>query len=170
MTIRICGAVLVILGCGGVGFAMSTNLRREERALRELVQGLEWMICQMQYQSPPLATMFMGAADVSSGEVSRIFEQIGRKLEHHDASSVADCIDDALKTAPSMPMKAAEQLRQLGTSLGQFDMDGQIMQFRSTVALCQQEVQRMSNEKDSRMRLYRTLCICIGVAVVIFLI
>ena len=80
------------------------------------------------------------------------------------------CTFSFSKTAPSMPMKAAEQLRQLGTSLGQFDMDGQIMQFRSTVALCQQEVQRMSNEKDSRMRLYRTLGICIGVAVVIFLI
>lgn len=168
--IRICGAVLIILGCGGFGFAMSHNLRREEQALRELVRGLEWMICQMQYQMPPVASLFLGAADAGRGVMSRILEQIGRKLEHQDASSVVGCIDAALKAVPNVPVKAAELLRLLGTSLGQFDMEGQIMQFKSTAALCQQELQRMNDEKDSRMRLYRTLGICIGVAVVIFLI
>ena len=170
MMVRICGAVLIILGCGGVGFAMSGHLRREEQALGELVRGLEWMICQMQYQIPPLAAIFLGAADVTYGEVSRLFEQIGRRLEHQNAPSVAGCIDAALKAVPTVSLKAADQLRQLGTSLGQLDMEGQIMQFKSAAALCRQELQRISEERESRMRLYRTLGICIGVAVVIFLI
>lgn len=170
MTIRILGAFLIIVGCTGVGYALSRNYRREEQAMEELVQCLEWMICEMGYRMPPLASLFRGAANVCKGVVSETMEQLAYELEQQLTPNVGACMYAAIAAVPNLPEKPANHLRSLGTSLGQFDLEGQINRLEAAAALCKQDLQRMSSGREARLRNYQTLGICAGVALVIIFI
>lgn len=170
MTIKILGAFLIIAGSAGVGYALSRNCRREEQALGELVRCLEWMICEMNYRMPPLASLFRGAADVCKGAVSQTMGQFAYELERQLTPNVDACMYAAIAAVPNLPEKTAEHLRSLGTSLGQFDLEGQIDRLQAASVLCKQDLQRMSNGRETRLRNYQTLGICAGVALVIIFI
>ena len=167
MTMKIIGAFLIISGCAGVGFALSQNFRREEQALEALNQCLEWMICEMNYRMPPLASLFYGAANVCKGAVSQTMERFAQELEHQLTPDIGLCMQAAISAVPNLPEKAAEHFLSLGTSLGQFDLEGQIDRLEAASAKCKQAMQRMNKGRDVRIRNYQTLGICAGVALVI---
>lgn len=169
MTIRILGAILIISGCTGVGYALSRNYRREERAMEDLVQCLEWMMCEMNYRMPPLAALFRGAAEVCKGTVSQTMGQMAYELEQQLTPNIGACMHAAIAAVPNLPEKPGDHLRALGTSLGHFDLEGQIDRLQAASILCKQELKRMSNERETRLRNYQTLGICAGVALVIIL-
>ena len=54
MSIKWIGAILVIVGCGGVGFSMAAAYRRQETALRELMGTLDFMSWELQFRLTPL--------------------------------------------------------------------------------------------------------------------
>lgn len=170
MTIRILGALLILGGCTGVGFALSRNYRREEQAMEELLQCLEWMICEMSYRMPPLALLFRGASGMCKGKVSQVMERFAYELEQQITPNVCVCMNAAIATVPNLPEKPAEHLRMLGTSLGQFDLQGQIERLESASTLCKQDLQRISNGREERIRNYQTFGICAGVILVIIFI
>ena len=45
---KLLGAVMVLLGCGGVGFSMVAVCRYQEQALLQLIRALEYMECELQ--------------------------------------------------------------------------------------------------------------------------
>lgn len=170
MTIRVLGAFLIIAGCAGVGCALARNYRREEQAMGELVQCLEWMICEMNYRMPPLASLFRGAADVCKGAVSQTMRQLANELDQQLTPNVDACMYAAITAVPNLPERPAAHLRALGTSLGHFGLEGQINRLQAASVLCKQDLQRMSSGRETRLRNYQTLGICAGVALVIIFI
>ena len=169
MTIKILGAILIIAGCAGVGYSLARNYRREEQAMGELVQCLDWMICEMNYRMPPLAALFRGASDVSKGPISQALGKMAFELEQQLTPNVEACMHAAIAAVPNLPEKPADHLRSLGTSLGQFDLEGQIDRLQAASVLCKQDLQSMGSGRETRLRNYQTLGICAGVALVIIL-
>lgn len=167
--IQIVGALLVICGCAGVGYALSYHLRREEKSLEELQQCLDWMICEMNYQMPPLSHLFRGAAGTCKGVLSQFMECFAQELEHHTFPNVNECMERTLSTMTNIPEKTVANLKTLGTSLGQFDLDGQLDRLQACSALCKQDLARMKLDQDVRIRNNQTLSICAGVVLVIIL-
>ena len=54
MILKVIGVILVIAGCGGVGFRIAANHRLEEKTLRQLIGILDYMECELQYRLTPL--------------------------------------------------------------------------------------------------------------------
>ena len=54
MSFKWIGALMVVAGCGGVGFTMAAAYIREEWALRSLIGALDYMTCELQYRLTPL--------------------------------------------------------------------------------------------------------------------
>ena len=50
MYMKLLGAVLIITGCGGFGFRLAANHRKEETTLRKFVSILDYMQCELQYR------------------------------------------------------------------------------------------------------------------------
>jgi stage III sporulation protein AB len=59
MTVRWIGAILIVAGCGGVGFGMALHYKREESTLRQLLKILEMFCCELEYRMTPLPELFM---------------------------------------------------------------------------------------------------------------
>ena len=170
MSIRLIGAVLIISGCGGYGFMLAKNHRREVRSLRQLLGILEFMTSELQYKLTPLPELCRCLAEQEEGWGSRIFEALGRILEAQVYPNVPDAMDAAVKETKGIPLLAAAQLRTLGKTLGRFDLVGQLRGIESCRVECLHQLEDLEQNQTQRLRSYQTLSFCAGVALAILLI
>lgn len=167
MTGKLIGAILVICGCGGLGFSIAMSFKREEAALRQLIGALDFMECELQYHLTPLPELCRQAGRENRGAVHQVLSALARELECQISPDVHSCMHAALVCCPEVPKRVRKAFEIMGTSLGRFDMEGQVKGLESVRAFCRRELEGMSANRDSRLRSYQTLGICAGAALAI---
>ena len=167
MTLKMIGAILIIVGCGGVGFSMAAAHRREEKALRQLISALDYMGCELQYHLTPLPQLCRNAAAESGGAVSRVFLCLATELESQIAPDASACMSAVLSKNQKLPQRAKKNLMALGSSLGRFDLHGQLSGLDAARQQCRRELDELTTDRDVRLRSYQTLGLCAGSALAI---
>lgn len=167
MTVKLLGAVLVIAGCGGCGFSLAAAHVREEQGLNRLIAALEMMKCDLQYRLTPLPDLCRLASRAAGGAVGAVFSNLAKELESQISPDVESCMTAALAKAGPLPRQTGLQLRRLGTSLGRFDLEGQLKGLEAARTECQQELDRLGKNREHRIRSYQTLGLCAGAAIAI---
>lgn len=170
MIIRMLGAVCVISGCGGFGILIARNVRKEISTLRQFARALEFMEYELNYRMTPLPQLCRRVASVSVGCVQRIFQCIADELEHRNQHDVASCISIAMKKCPDTPKLTADQFLELGLSLGEFDLEGQIKSIQAVRTANDRLLNELYTEHKDKLRSYKTLGLCAGLALVILFI
>jgi len=163
------GALLVILGCGGFGFSLAAAHRREEIHLRQLMDSLQYLHCELEYHLTPLPVLCRKVAAQGKGAVYGVFEELGSVLESQSLPAVSDCVHLAMAHYELSP-GIRELLLALGKTLGQFDLKGQLTELEQLRQRCGQALQVMAQGRDDRLRSYQTLGLCAGAALVILFI
>ena len=170
MTIKLLGAVCVILGCGGFGFMIAANARKEMFALRQLIAALDFMECELNYRMTPLPQLCRLTSAVTNGCIQKAFICLAEELELQTEGNVNKCISSTVRRCPDIPRYTAQRLTELGHSLGKFDLNGQLKCFQAVNAENIRLLDRLSNDHDTRLRSYKTLGLCAGAALVILFI
>ena len=165
--IKILGAVMILMGCGGYGFSLSASHRHEERVLRQLLMALDYMQCELQYHMTPLPDLCAQVGHDSKNQVGKLFAALALELERNITPDVGSCMDAALLCVPDLPKRVIDAFRLLGASLGRFDAQGQIQGMESVRSFCRSELEEMAVNRDSRLRSYQTLGLCAGAALAI---
>lgn len=161
------GALLIIIGSGSVGFAMSAAHRREEHNLRQLISALDFMQCELQYRLTALPDLCRITAGQCSGSLRTVFQTLANELEDQISPDVFHCMNAALAKAPNIPKQTGEVLRILGRTLGRFNLDGQILGLENARHNCRTMLENLSMNRDVRLRSYQTLSLCTGAALAI---
>ena len=169
MNLRIAGAVLVLLGCGGMGFSLAAAYRLEERMLRQLLSALDYMQCELQYRLTPLPELCRKVAAASSGQIRGVFYAMAEALEDQISPDVERCMGHVLSRFRQLPRITKSCLELLGESLGRFDVQGQLRTLESTRDRCRNLLAEHTRDKTSRLRNYQTLGLCAGAALAILL-
>lgn len=167
--IRWIGAICVIGACGFCGFSMAASYTGIQKALRQLQAALEMMQCQMEYQLTELPELCSILEKACSGPVGRLFGAFGRELRMPDAGDASTCLCLALARTRDLPARCREILLQLGQTLGQYDLSGQLRGIAVAKDSCARELATMEAEKGGRLRSYRALGLCGGAALAILL-
>lgn len=170
MNYRIIGALLIFAGCGGFGFLLAANHRREETSLRQLIGVLDFMACELQYHLTPLPDLCRQASKETAGVVSSILLGLAGELEDQISPDVASCMRAALTRQKDIPKHANKCLLELGSCLGRFDLNGQLRGLESVRMLCRSELESLTKNRDERLRSYQTLGLCAGAALAILFI
>ena len=170
MNIKWIGAILVILGCGGMGFSMAATYRREERILRTLIRGLDYMTCELQFRLPSLPQLTRQTGEECGGMIGQAMAGLAEALDSQTCPDVESCMRSALDQVKDMPTVALEALSLLGKSLGRFDLDGQLQGLEQVRAYCRRGLSDLENGRDQRIRGYQTLGVCTGAALAILLV
>lgn len=170
MNLKILGAVLVIVGCGGFGFMIAATHRREEKTLQQLMAALDHMSCELQYRLTPLPELCRQAAAESSGVVRAVFCTLVQELESQISPDVERCMRAALSKVKDMPKLTNEAMLLLGRSMGRFDLEGQLMGLESVRQSCCIRAESLAKNRDIRLRSYQTLGLCAGAALAILFI
>lgn len=167
MTGKWIGAVLVICACGGAGSAIAAASRREEGTLRQLLAALDYMECELQYHLTPLPDLCRQAGQESRGEVRRVLLELASQLDSQIAPDVHCCMRGALAYCEGLPRRLRVAFEQMGTSLGRFDLEGQVKGLEAVRVHCRRELDSLSQNRDTRLRSYQTLGLCAGAALAI---
>jgi len=69
----------------------------------------------------------------------------------------------------SLSPREKRWFRLLGTSLGRYDLPGQVKGLQNVREECTLELEKMKNNQEERLRSYQTLGLCAGTALVILL-
>ena len=170
MSYKWIGAVLVIMGCGGMGFSVAANYKREERMLRQLLDVLRFMECELQYRLTPLPELCRQAGTAAKGMVQETLLCFVRELESQIAPDAASCMRSAVNSGKDLPGSVRTILIQLGQTLGRFDLPGQIQGIEASKDACRSKLDALNQNREERLRGYQTLGLCAGAALVILLI
>ena len=160
------GAMLVIAGCGGVGFTMAWAYRREEQLLRNLKGSLDFMACELQYRLTPLPDLCRAVGAEQNNPVGQAFHRLCTELESQILPDVEYCMNKLLKES-ELPKRVREGFRLLGQNLGRFDLDGQLKGIESVRDYCDRELEALGRNREERLRSYQTLGLCAGAALAI---
>lgn len=167
MTYKWIGAVLVLVSCGGFGFAIASGYRQEEQRLRQLLRALQYMECELQYHLTPLPDLCRQAGMETSGSVREVLNKLAGELENQVAPDVSSCMRAAIEDYQDFSRRFRRLMLQLGRTLGRFDLAGQIQGLQAVQASCIQEQKALEQNRDMRLRSYRTLGLCAGAALAI---
>ena len=167
MMLRIVGAAFIVASCTGFGIMLAWNCKAEEQTLRQLLDALNFMDCQLQYTMISLPELALSAA--SDGPVGKILTDFSAALETNRYQAPSECMDELLQSH-IVPPVTRSLLSTLGRSLGCFDLEGQVKALRAVQSECELQLVKLMENKDVRIRNYQTLGICAGAALAILLI
>lgn len=167
MSVKWIGALLILFGCGGVGFSMASAYRREENELRQLLSALDYMQCELQYRLTPLPELCRQAAGITRSNVKTLFSTLAQELEDQISPDVMHCMNAAIAKNKELSDKAATVAANLGRTLGRFDLNGQLLGLESARQDCRHALEKLSANRETRLQSYQTLGICAGAAMAI---
>ena len=161
------GAMFILISCGGFGFSIAYNYRQRERLLLQLLNTLEMMSSELEYRLTPLPELSRKSAKVCGGVLRDVFLNLARELEWQSEPDAGGCMRAAMEKCHDLPACLRRPLRQLGQTLGCFDLPGQLQGLKSVQEICRREQARLEQNRDARLRSYQTLGLCAGAALVI---
>ena len=170
MILKLMGTVFVVAGCGGIGFWIAVNYRREEANLWQLIGILDYMECELQYRMTPMTALCQQISKVFSGAVGNIFSELGNEMEAQVFPDLAACMSAVVANSRKLTRLTQEELLLLGRSAGRFDLEGQLKGIDAVRQDCKRQMESLSNNRDSRLRSYQTLGLCAGAALAILFI
>lgn len=170
MSIKWIGAALIIAGCGGFGFSLAANYKRETKLLQSLLSVISHMGYELQYKLTPLPDLCRQAAKEAREPLREIFLNFARELDWQTAPDAGSCIAVAIRRSCSVPQSVKSILMRLGSTLGRYDLSGQLKELETIRTACEQELRVLTDNQNSRLRSYRTLGLCAGAAAAILLI
>ena len=160
---------MVIAGCSGVGISLAYGYRREILMLCQLEKILNDMEWELQYRQTPLPELCQISAADYSGVLKDVFLHLREELLRGEQPDVRTAMTHVI-AARRMPERIRKHLQYLGSSLGRYDLQGQIQGLRGVKECCRKERNELEKGKTERLRGYQTLALCAGAAIVIILI
>lgn len=166
MRMKWIGAMMVILGCGGMGFIIAAASRREEGELRQLITALDYMECELQYHLTPLPELCRQAGREAKGTIQKVMMALAGELDSQISPDVESCLRAAV-SGYDIPKRLRKAFEIMGSSLGRFDMEGQVKGLEVVRIYCRRELDAMTCNRETRLRSYQTLGLCAGAALAI---
>lgn len=167
---KVIGAVLVLAGSMFVGIYSSVIHNRELTLLQRFMGMLDYMTCELQYRLAPLPELCRLVSKEGKGELAAIFCELADELEQQISPNAKSCMLSVLMKHDNLPQSSRKLLDQLGSALGRFDLPGQLKGLEAVRRSCRVSINALNDNKDERLRAYRTLGLCAGAALVILLV
>ena len=157
---------MLVSGCGSFGFLLGANYRREMRMLKNLLSSLREMEWELKYRLTPLPELCGIAAAASGGKIGELSLELNDALETGACSEISGCMNGLLQTM-DIPRRTEKCLKNLGNSLGRYDLEGQLQGLQAVKAECCGFLEELEAHRTERVRSYQTLGLCAGAALVI---
>ena len=169
--IRIFGAALLILGCGGLGLSAVNRLDGRVRDLRELSAGLEILQRELGWRLSPLPEALETAAGGTHGRAAQFFACCAQGAKQLAGSPFRTLWSRGLERSPLwLSGEDRALLEQLGPILGRYDGDSQRQAVENALAGLGRRLTQAEDDRRRLGRVYGILGLTAGVFLAIVLI
>lgn len=158
----------IFLSCSLIGILISKKYVNRVNELREFKNALNIFKTKIKYTYEPLPKIFAEISENIDSNISSVFKIASDKM---NICAAGEAWDLALKMDElNIDEEDRKILRNLGKLLGKTDMQGQVNQIEMTSDFLDKQIRKAENQKDKSEKMYRTLGVIIGMAIVIMLI
>ena len=162
------GVLFVVVSAGSMGFQIAASLNHRCRIRRELISVLQILRNEIEVRGTPLPQCF--ALMSASGKTVRstLFGTGARDMDANRWVTPSDAMDRALTDLEEPALR--QILMPLASQLGKYDLEAQLQ----GIVRAKQETDTLlcalEHERRIKSKTYRTLGICMGLAVAILLV
>ena len=148
---------------------MAAAYRKEIGLLRRMIHGLQEMEWELKYRMTGLPELCLIAGDAAGGIIKDIFHDFSGKLSRNEVTDIAGTLN-AIIIKRDLPRSVRKNLKQLGSSLGRYELEGQLQGLEFVRRQCRKDLQELETGSVQRLRNYQTLALCAGIALAIIFI
>lgn len=169
--LRLFAAGLIVLGCSFFGFGASFAVKRQMRTLRDLQTALFTMKNELLYSMAELPDLLNSISQKVKGAVGSWLSDSGKTLLSEPTADVTDVLMERLEQNEGMRYTDTTRsiLYTLCLSLGKLDAEGQIRAIDKALEELSAQRKYMEENRDLRVKSYRILGICAGLALAVIL-
>lgn len=172
MLFKIAGSLMVIVSCAFLGLVLSNDCKRRPQQLRELQSLLQMFENQITYLSDVIPEAFERISRVGSSETRIFFSETVEILKKEGAISASQAWEQAVRQnikKTSLNLEDEEIIAAFGRMLGSSDLEGQVKNIRLTLGQLKLQEEKAEESRRNNEKMYRSLGILGGIAVVIVL-
>ena len=168
LIVKIIIYTFIFLSCSLIGILISKKYINRVDELKEFKNALNIFKTKIRYTYEPIPEIFEEISEIVTSNISSVFKQASAKmnvLTAGEAWNLALKMDDL-----NINEEDRNALKNLSKLLGKTDLQGQLNQIEMTSDFLDKQIRKAEKEKDRNEKMYRTLGMILGLAIVIILI
>ncbi len=168
LAIKIIIYSFIFLSCSLIGILISKKYSNRVNELKEFKNALNIFKTKIRYTYAPLPEIFAEISESIDSNIGTVFKRAAEKM---NICAAGEAWDLALKMEDlNIDDEDRNALKNLSKLLGKTDLEGQVNQIEMTSDFLDKQIRKAENQRDKSERMYRTLGMIMGMAIVIILI
>lgn len=161
--------LILIFGTSStIGIMFSKKYSNRVKTLKELNSALNIFLTKIKYTYEPIPDIFAQISQNSYKNVSNLFYESSKKMKTIEAGNAW------IKAIEECNLEINEEdkiiLKGLSKMLGKTNLEGQVSEIELTRSFLKKQIESAEQEKQKNEKLYKTLGMTIGLAIVILLV
>jgi len=158
----------IFLSSSMIGILLSKKYSNRVKELQEFQNALNIFKTKIRYTAEPIPEIFIEISSNMNSNIGSIFKAASNNMKLVTAGEAWNL---ALNTEVlNIDDEDKNILKNLSKLLGKTDIEGQISQIELTSTFLDEQISKAEREKNKSEKMYRTLGVILGVAIVIILI
>ena len=159
---------IILFGTSYIGILMAKKYSSRVKDLKEMRKALNFFEDKIKFTYEPIPDVFEEISSKVNENIGEIFKSSANLMQNESAGvSWEKAVDNA---NTNFTKEDNEIIKVLAKMLGQTDIDGQVSEIRLTNKFIDVQIKEAENEKNRNEKLYKTLGVTVGLAIVIVLI
>jgi|LSQX01.3.fsa_nt_gb stage III sporulation protein AB len=170
--LKILGACLLVFSSSLFGYLIAKNLAARPEQLRRLRTSLVMLETEINYSSTPLPTALDKIASNLKSPINVLMRETSRRLRSGQGLTAEEAWADALvlfRKKSALNSQDLSILRDFGVGLGQSDKKEQLKKLRLIREQLYLQESQAEIEREKNQRMWQTMGILIGLALVVLL-
>lgn len=160
--------ILILSSTTYIGILISKKYLNRVKDLKEMKNALNMFSTKIKFTYEPIPQTFKEISQKTKPNISKIFESVCKKM---DTQNAGKAWEEALEESnTNMTKEDIEVLKNLSNLLGKVDIEGQVNEVELVENFLDTQIELAEEEKQKYVKMYKTLGVTIGLAVVIILI
>lgn len=160
--------ILILSLTSYIGILISKKYLNRVKDLKEMKNALNMFSTKIKFTYEPIPQTFKEISQKTKPNISNIFKNVCEKMNTENAGKAWE---EALEESnTNMTKEDIEVLKNLSNLLGKVDIEGQVNEVELVENFLDTQIELAEEEKQKYIKMYKTLGITIGLAVVIILI
>lgn len=157
----------IFLSSSAIGILISKKYEERVNELKEFKNALNMFKTKIKFTYEPIPEIFEEISKQINSNTGKIFKLASCNME---VLAAGDAWNMAVDTKIlSINEEDKDILKNLSKLLGQTDIEGQISQIELTTAFLDEQIEKAEKERLKSEKMYRTLGMVVGLAIVIIL-
>lgn len=160
--------IVILSSTSYIGILISKKYLNRVKDLKEMKNALNIFSTKIKFTYEPIPETFKEISQKVKPNISNIFKESSEKMKNENAGKAWE---EALEESnTNMTKEDIEVLKNLSNLLGKVDIEGQVKEVELVENFLDTQIELAEEEKQKYVKMYKTLGITIGLAVVIILI